>query len=540
MPPSSPALTPVEALGPFFVKRDDLFEVAGARGGKARTCLALAERAKERGAIGLITAGSKDSPQVNIVAKVGRHLGLRVRAWTQQIKVLTPELASAEAAGADIVRCGSTFVGTAEKKADKDPLLSQGWALIPFGMECPEAVSQTRGQVANLVPYAGRINRLVVPLGSGMSMCGILHGLADHGLLGAFPVVGVRVGRDPTPILDRYAPTGWRDYMEVVDSGLDYAKPAVSTDLHGLTLDSRYEGKCLPFLENGDMLWVVGIRETQTGIANAGLSRRATAPLALTVNPTEIAALNDVASVLNWVEQNSPAGPVPERLRAWAGFDAGYRRTYERLMTAVRLLMGRDLTSQLATGALQKELARDYGLGERQLRYYRDAWVAVDSKRLPVEVLDRPISDIPAAVEHFLGMGSLEGAPMPSRAAQVRLNKKTQPALPPPTLPKPGRPARPPRFDGKVERRSKEVEEAMNGFARWQTSASPRALAWTTPKMLSLGIAYYGVRGSAAKPVDPDERARIEALIDPVKGDPEIRAAMQALAEKIRKKAQDG
>ena len=477
---------------------------------------------------------------MNIVAKVGRHLGLRVRAWTQQIKVLTPELASAEAAGADIVRCGSTFVGTAEKKADKDPLLSQGWALIPFGMECDEAVGQTRRQVESLVPYNGRINRLVAPLGSGMSMCGILHGLADHGLLGAFPVVGVRVGRDPTAILDRYAPTGWRDYMKVVDSGLEYAKPAASTDLHGLTLDSRYEGKCLPFLEDGDLLWVVGIRETQTGIANAGLAGPLPAPFALTVNPTEIAALNDVASVLTWVEKNSPTGPVLDRLRAWAGFDAGYRRTYERLMTAVRLLMGRDLTSALATGAFQKALAKDYGIGERQLRYYRDAWEAVDSKRLPVEVLDRPISDIPVAVAHFLATSTLDGAPVPSRAAQDRLNKKNQPALPPPALPKPDGPAKPSRFDGKVERRSKEVEEAMNAFGHWHTDTSARALVWSTPKMLSVAMTYYGIRGSEAQPLNPDERDRIERLVDPVDGDPEIRADLLALAEKIRKKATIG
>jgi hypothetical protein len=59
-----------------WLKRDDLFEYAGVRGGKVRTCLALAREARH----GLVTAGSRSSPQVNIVARIGRSLGLPVRA----------------------------------------------------------------------------------------------------------------------------------------------------------------------------------------------------------------------------------------------------------------------------------------------------------------------------------------------------------------------------------------------------------------------------------------------------------------------------
>ena len=42
-------LTPIEQHGPLYVKRDDLFEIAGVRGGKARTCWALAQGAKRSG-----------------------------------------------------------------------------------------------------------------------------------------------------------------------------------------------------------------------------------------------------------------------------------------------------------------------------------------------------------------------------------------------------------------------------------------------------------------------------------------------------------
>lgn len=62
-----PDLTPIEEHGGFLVKRDDLFRVAGVRGGKVRSCWHLAQ-----GAEGLVTAGSRSSPQVNIVGPTSR------------------------------------------------------------------------------------------------------------------------------------------------------------------------------------------------------------------------------------------------------------------------------------------------------------------------------------------------------------------------------------------------------------------------------------------------------------------------------------
>ena len=60
--------TPVERHGTIWMKREDDFEFAEVRGGKARACLVLA-RAAERG---LITASARQSPQAAIVAAVAR------------------------------------------------------------------------------------------------------------------------------------------------------------------------------------------------------------------------------------------------------------------------------------------------------------------------------------------------------------------------------------------------------------------------------------------------------------------------------------
>jgi hypothetical protein len=121
-------------------------------------------------------------------------------------------------------------------------------------------VRQTAGQVQQLPP----LKRVVVPVGSGMSLAGVLWGLqqANPLLLTPGRVVGVVVGASPLQRLDKYAPAGWRAYTTLVPAGMPYHQPAANLNLGPLQLDPIYEAKCLPHLEQGDLLWVVGVRAT--------------------------------------------------------------------------------------------------------------------------------------------------------------------------------------------------------------------------------------------------------------------------------------
>lgn len=246
--------TPVEKYDGIWYKRDDLFEVAGVRGGKVRTCLALAQGAK----VGLTTAGSRSSPQVNIVANIAKHLGLPCVAHTPE-GVLNPELEMAKAAGCKIIqhRAGYNNVIVARSRAYAK---ETGYTDIPFGMEHDLAIVETAAQVAN-IPHG--VKRIVMPIGGGMSFAGVMHGLVMFNR--DIRLIGVQVGADPFKRLQRWAPMGWRGMkVEIVKPRYSYKyDDYVPTKMPiPFTLDPVYEAKCQDWLEPGDLMWCVGIRQS--------------------------------------------------------------------------------------------------------------------------------------------------------------------------------------------------------------------------------------------------------------------------------------
>jgi 1-aminocyclopropane-1-carboxylate deaminase/D-cysteine desulfhydrase-like pyridoxal-dependent ACC family enzyme len=250
--PDPPDVTPIEtrriAQTPpqddfeIWVKRDDLYAIGGGHGGKVRACWHLA-----RGAQGLVTAGSRSSPQVEIVSHIAARLGIPCR-----LHMPKGELELDLAPGAEPVQHDAGYNSVIIARAKEDAQ-ERGWTYIPFGMECHEAAEATASQVRDLPDC----QRIVVPVGSGMTLAGILHGLDAEGFDG--PIIGVRVGADPSKRLDSWAPADWRDRVQLVESGVPYEKK-VQASVGGLELDPVYEAKCVPFLEPGDLFWVVGRR----------------------------------------------------------------------------------------------------------------------------------------------------------------------------------------------------------------------------------------------------------------------------------------
>lgn len=246
-----PDFTPIERHGDLWMKREDLYAFAGVRGAKVRTCMFLIQQAKDAG-VGVVTAGARQSPQVNFVAQIAARMGVKCRCHVPS-GGMTPELVAAKSAGAELIQheAGYNTVIVARAREDAERL---GWVEIPYGMESPEAVTFTKPQVRDLP----KCKRIVNAVGSGMTLAGILWGLVEQDL--EIPVVGVCVGHPPVDRLDRHAPPNWREMVTIVDHPSEYHHEAKVTTYDGVQLDPWYEAKCLDVVEPDDLLWVSAIR----------------------------------------------------------------------------------------------------------------------------------------------------------------------------------------------------------------------------------------------------------------------------------------
>lgn len=189
--------SPVEVRGDYFLKREDLVSVGGGYGGKVRACWRIANSAPKLE--GLVTAGSRHSPQLAIVARIGALLGVPTVGHTSYGE-LGEELLDAEEQGMELVRhrpgYNTVIIARAREDADK-----RGWTHVPFGMDSAVAVKETARQVESLVGLD--FKRIVVPVGSGITFSGILKGRKDFGL--EQPVLGVQVGADWRKTVKKYA-----------------------------------------------------------------------------------------------------------------------------------------------------------------------------------------------------------------------------------------------------------------------------------------------------------------------------------------------
>lgn len=236
--------------------RGDLLKVHGVLGGKALACSAILERHLDP--VGIITAGAKSSPQVNIVAHIAKAKGLPCRVHVPSGALKNPEIQEAQACGAEVVEHFPGYNSVIIARAEADAQDRPGWALVPFGMDHLAAVHSTAALVPESFPEG--VRRIVIPVGSGMSAIGLLYGLARKGI--RIPVLGIQVGANPRARFVKYGFYLLGRSLEILRSPNDY-EYSVLGSLGDIPLDPHYEAKCLPYLKSGDLLWIVGRRNSR-------------------------------------------------------------------------------------------------------------------------------------------------------------------------------------------------------------------------------------------------------------------------------------
>lgn len=247
-------LTPIEYHNGIAVKRDDLFNVCGVSGGKARSAYQLITQFVEYGCKEVTTTGSKDSPQCEIVASICRDLGLKCTLFFPNGKYSAVMEHCAEM-GANIVQNKKWLYQNVLIYHTKEYCCNNdACGYVPFGMECGENVMVTKHQVRNIPE---NVKRIVMPIGSGMSFSSVAQGLDLYEI--NIPILGVQVGKDPKSVLKKYYPFFNFSKHKIIKSDLNYSDYCYDK-LGDLELDPIYEAKCAKYLENGDLLWIVGKR----------------------------------------------------------------------------------------------------------------------------------------------------------------------------------------------------------------------------------------------------------------------------------------
>ena len=248
-------LAPVEKHDGIYLKRNDLLEFGGCYGGKAECIYNFIQSAKVKH---FVTCGSRDSLQCDIVSEMCENLGYRCDIFIPLGKSTptTEKLKIRQNTTLHSIDKGYTVV---IKRRAIDFAEANQLTYIPFGMEHISAIETIARQVENI---PAEVKRVVVPVGGGVTMCGVLKGLADFGRTDV-SVLGVMTGKLPDKLLKAFKPRIQYKLVAYKDDTSPLALYNMRTDysIDGIKLDAIYEGKCYPFLETGDLLWIVGYHE---------------------------------------------------------------------------------------------------------------------------------------------------------------------------------------------------------------------------------------------------------------------------------------
>jgi len=281
--------TPVEEISGYLFKRDDYFQPFDdipINGGKVRQAMLLIAnnkdiiREKHGGVIGTTT--SVHSAQGMIVARVAKEFGFKcivgVGGTEPAMAIKHPTIRKAMDMGAEIVKvAGIGYASIIHKKlVEKYPNLYP----VKFGINLqdnPAAILEsTARQVSNLPP---NLDYLVAPVGSGVTLAGIIRGLLKkhdrpkkliaiqiagverrESIEKMLPIITVTVA--DAPKYNLVSPVHYRYEYHAIQ-GIPYFK-RIKADIDGIDLDGIYEAKAFNFMKNTLRLkgkicfWVVG------------------------------------------------------------------------------------------------------------------------------------------------------------------------------------------------------------------------------------------------------------------------------------------
>ncbi len=264
-------LTPIEEYNNTFFKRDDKFAPWGdlpLNGGKVRQAVSLIndnlKDIKDKHDSTIISATSVNSPQGIILAKIARENSLKcilgiggVKNWNNH-----PLMLEAEKLGAEIKIVSKFGYNSVLYEKIKN---NKGF-IISFGMNVKNnhnsIITQNAYQVSNIPD----VDNLVIPVGSAITLAGILEGICEYSpkikTIYAIQIAGydrIRTLHRLVPFLKfkglnlKFIPYKKFPYSEEVEikfNANEYLDPIYEAKAFDWLLDSGIKGNTL--------FWIVG------------------------------------------------------------------------------------------------------------------------------------------------------------------------------------------------------------------------------------------------------------------------------------------
>lgn len=265
----SSGITPVEYYGGVYFKRDDLALVGiptgHPNGSKMRQFLHMVQGTADTTPI-IVGCASASAMQV-YVASAATLFNRPSHVFVPQRKTpsRSTQWAVSMGAGVQYVRPGYMSVLRARARD-----CAAGYPGGAVRWDVGYAVQDAANQTTNIPTD---VKRLVVPVGSGLTLAGVLLGLANQGRAGV-RVKGVAVSGLATVEAVRttytrastaqhgeaYDHAGRCPKFRLVRHAAAYNAPVAATLPGGDFLDPYYAAKAMPWVSAGCCLWVPGVR----------------------------------------------------------------------------------------------------------------------------------------------------------------------------------------------------------------------------------------------------------------------------------------
>ena len=244
-------LSTVEKVDNIYLKREDLVTFNNTNGGKARVIDYLIQEGIKEGYSAFVSCGSRTSVQCEIISaaceyyEVDCYLFIPSGHDTASTKYMQSH------SHTTLMRTDAGYLSVI-KKQSREYADAKEYFYIPFALEDEIAIDINKDQVQNIPK---EVSRIVVPIGSGMNFISIIKGLEYYNK--NIPVLGIQTGLDPTKNIEKFLGKTEIQY-EIIKSELPYDKKADNYKIGSLELNRIYEAKCLPYLKNNDLLWIIG------------------------------------------------------------------------------------------------------------------------------------------------------------------------------------------------------------------------------------------------------------------------------------------